>query len=290
MRNAKEELSSIKCTAERERNNVERDQEKELQAWRDNPSWTDQPPKVKVKTQKGSFCHLNIEVTVGLPPDTVFDIFTHPDNKRYFRNIKENISRKILINEESRQVVEVEQAAAWNFLWWSGTFPVHLLVDENRKDFSSKYKQGKTMFMKVFEGCWRVEPLYVDEHLCGKEKPKTREEYRRCSGGRGRIGSKVIMDQIFQPSALLTPPPLSWYLRGITVKTTESMIEDLMSVSARVRSGGSFSHSGHYHPLPDDSDSSFNNNSDGVGLNIKESWRLSRSRKRRRKRSSVLFR
>lgn len=83
--------------------------EKQLQAWRDNPSWIDQPPKVQVrlkvktkrclkqililmflqvKTQNGSFCHLNIEVNVGLPPESVYNIFTHPDNKRYFKNIK----------------------------------------------------------------------------------------------------------------------------------------------------------------------------------------------------------
>lgn len=93
------------------------------------------------------------------------------------------------------------------------------------------------MFMTVFEGCWRVEPLFIDEHLCETLKPKTREDYHRCSNGRGRVGSKVTMDQMFQPSAILTPPPLSWYIRGITIKTTESMIEDLLAVAARIRGG-----------------------------------------------------
>jgi len=41
-----------------------------------------------VKSQNGLFCHLNIEADVGLPPELVYNIFTHPDNKRYFKNIK----------------------------------------------------------------------------------------------------------------------------------------------------------------------------------------------------------
>ncbi|KAL0698950.1 hypothetical protein Bca4012_055072 [Brassica carinata] len=244
--------------------------EKQLQAWRNNPSWIDQPPKVQVKTQNGSFCHLNVEVNVGLPPESVYNIFTHPDNKRYFKNIKESISRKVLMEEGPMQTVEVKQAAAWTFLWWAGTFPVHLIVQENRKNLTSKYKQEKTMFMKVFEGCWRVEPLFIDEHLCDRMKPKTLQDYDSCSNGRGRIGSKVTMDQMFQPSAILTPPPLSWYIRGITIKTTESMIEDLLAEAARIRGGGG--------GAQDDNDEGEN----GVVLekskdeHIKERWRSRR--------------
>ncbi|CAN7059483.1 unnamed protein product [Brassica oleracea var. botrytis] len=246
LKNVKEEnlVKSLKAEIEttHDKHRDEEKLEKQLQAWRNNPSWIDQPPKVQVKTQNGSFCHLNVEVNVGLPPETVYNIFTHPDNKRYFKNIKECISRKVLMEEGPMQTVEVKQAAAWKFLWWAGTFPVHLIVQENRKNLTSKYKQEKTMFMKVFEGCWRVEPLFIDEHLCDRMKPKTLQDYDSCSNGRGRIGSKVTMDQMFQPSAILTPPPLSWYIRGITIKTTESMIDDLLAEAARLRGGGGGGH------------------------------------------------
>ncbi|KAL1222998.1 hypothetical protein V5N11_019493 [Cardamine amara subsp. amara] len=248
--------------------------EKQLQAWRDNPSWTDQPPKVQVKSQNGLFCHLNVEVNVGLPPESVYNIFTHPNNKRYFKNIKENISRKVLIDEGLKQTVEVKQAATWKFLWWAGTFPVHLIVQENRNNLTSNYKQEKTMFMKVFEGCWKVEPLFIDEHLCETSKPKTREDYDKCSNGRGRIGSKVTMDQMFQPSAILTPPPLSWYIRGITVKTTESMIEDLLAEAARLRGGGG----GHIDDQSENDVVLEKNKAE----DIKERWRSHRRSKRRR--------
>ncbi|CAN7127598.1 unnamed protein product [Brassica rapa subsp. narinosa] len=242
LRTVKEQQSMIKPVLEIETtHDEEREEEKlekQLQAWRDNPSWIDQPPNVQVKSQNGLFCHLNAEFNVGLPPKSVYKIFTHPDNKRYFKNIKECISRKVLMEDGPMQTVEVKQAAAWKFLWWAGTFPIHLIVQENRKHLMSNYKQEKTMFMKVFEGCWRVEPLFIDEHLCERLKPKTQEDYDRCTNGRGRIGSKVTMDQMFQPSAILTPPPLSWYIRGITTKTTESMIEDLLAEAARIRGGG----------------------------------------------------
>lgn len=46
------------------------------------------------------------------------------------------ISRKVLVDEGLRQVVEVEQAAIWKFLWWSGTFAIKVVVDQNRADHS----------------------------------------------------------------------------------------------------------------------------------------------------------
>ncbi|KAL6571407.1 hypothetical protein OROHE_003050 [Orobanche hederae] len=49
------------------------------------------------------------------------------------KNIKEVKSRKILVDEGLGQVVEVEQAAIWRFLWWSGTISVHVLVEQNTK-------------------------------------------------------------------------------------------------------------------------------------------------------------
>ncbi|KAB2097435.1 hypothetical protein ES319_A01G170700v1 [Gossypium barbadense] len=171
------------------------DLEKQLQAWRENPSWVNQPPE-----------------------------------------IKEVISRKVLVDEGQRQVVEVEQAALWRFLWWSGTISVRVLVDQNREDHSMKFEQVNTGFMKKFKGQWRIEPIFVDEETCFPFKPKTLAEYCSCSGGKGRIGSKVSLDQLVQP-AIVPPPPISWYLRGITTKTTEMLIHDLVAEADRLTGG-----------------------------------------------------
>nr|KJB61050.1 hypothetical protein B456_009G337600 [Gossypium raimondii] len=169
--------------------------EKQLQAWRENPSWVNPPPE-----------------------------------------IEEVISRKVLIDEGQRQVVEVEQAAWWRFLWWSGTISVHVLVDQNREDYSMRFKQMSTGFMKKFEGYWRVEPFFVDEKTCFPFKPKTWAEYCSCTGGKGRIGSKVSLDQLIQP-AIAPPPPISWYLSGIPAKTTEMLINDLLAEADRLKGG-----------------------------------------------------
>uniref|UniRef100_A0A5B7BHD4 DUF220 domain-containing protein n=1 Tax=Davidia involucrata TaxID=16924 RepID=A0A5B7BHD4_DAVIN len=208
--------------------------DKQLQAWKENPIWADQSPEIKVSVPKGSLCSLNVKVNVGLPPDAVYNIVTDPDNKRVFKNIQEVKSRRVLIDEGLRQVVEVEQAALWRFLWWSGTISVHVLVDQNREDHTMKFKQVKTGFMKKFEGSWKVEPLFVDEKSCSPFKPKTWEDYNSCTGGKGRIGSKVSLEQLIQP-AIVPPPPISWYLRGITARTSEMLINDLVAEAARIR-------------------------------------------------------
>ncbi|RZC71167.1 hypothetical protein C5167_034431 [Papaver somniferum] len=49
---------------------------------------------------------------------------------------QEVISRNVLVDECSRQVVEVEQAAMWKFLWWSGIIAVHVMVGQNIDDHS----------------------------------------------------------------------------------------------------------------------------------------------------------
>ncbi|KAB2052913.1 hypothetical protein ERO13_A12G143400v2 [Gossypium hirsutum] len=206
------------------------DLEKQLQAWRENPIWVNQPPEIKVSVPKGSLCNLKAKVDVGLPPDAVYNIVTDPDNKRVFKNIK------VLVDIGKRQVVDVEQKALWRFLWWSGTISVHVLVDQNREDYSMKFKQVDAGFMKKFEGHWRVEPLFIDEETCFPFKPKTWAEYCSCTGGKGRIGSKVSLDQLIQP-AIVPPPPISWYLRGITSKTTEMLINDLLAEAARLKGG-----------------------------------------------------
>ncbi|XP_057984968.1 uncharacterized protein LOC110631652, partial [Hevea brasiliensis] len=151
------------------------------------------------------------------------------------------ISRKVLLDEGPRQVVEVEQSAVWKFLWWSGTISVHVLVDQNREDLTMKFKQAKTGFIKKFEGCWRAELVFIDEGLCHPLKPKTWADYYSCPGGKGRIGSKLSLEQLIQP-ALVPPPPISWYLIGITSRTTEMIVNDLLAEAARI--GGDFSTAG----------------------------------------------
>ncbi|CAF2045874.1 hypothetical protein YC2023_109876 [Brassica napus] len=46
-------------------------------------------------------------------------------------------------------------------------------------------------FLDTLKGSYSVEPVYVDaERLCKNMTP--REEYRKCSGGKGLIASKAV--------------------------------------------------------------------------------------------------
>lgn len=235
IKNKQEATSAISMRKHKESSSIfEVSLEKQLQAWYENPTWMDQPPVIKVTVPKGSLSHLSVKVNVGFPPDAVYNIVTDPDNKRVFKNIQEVISRRVLVDEGTRQVVDLEQAALWKFLWWSGTIPVHVLVDQNREDHSMRFKQVKTDYMRKFEGCWKVEPVLLDENMCHPFKPKTAKEYMSCTKGKGRIGSLVSLEQIIEP-AVIPPPPISWYLRGITIRTTEMLINDLLAETARIR-------------------------------------------------------
>ncbi|XP_010477660.1 PREDICTED: uncharacterized protein LOC104756729 [Camelina sativa] len=204
--------------------------------------WYDAPPKVKVTTKKG-LCHMNIEMTLGWIPDGVFELFTNPndgplffDMNKHGRQLLEYKSRKVLKKDGPRQIVKVQQALAWDFLWWSGSIPIELIVDENQKKFTAKYKKEKMIFMKVFEGSYKVEPLYADSvRLCKQKEPKSLQEYKTCSGERGRIASKVTMDQYFQPYPPFNLPPFSWFIRDITIKTTTTLLKMLQHASVVLR-------------------------------------------------------
>uniref|UniRef100_A0ACD5Y2R0 Uncharacterized protein n=1 Tax=Avena sativa TaxID=4498 RepID=A0ACD5Y2R0_AVESA len=246
--------------------------ERQLQAWGNNPSWTDQPPEIKVTVPQGSLCNLNLSFKAGLPPDAVYNIIIDPENKRVFKNIKEVISRKVLLDEGSRQVVEVEQAAIWKFLWWSGILSVHVFVDQNRINHTVKFKQGRSGFMKKFEGCWKIEPLFVDKELCLPLDPRTLEEYDSCTAGRGRVGSAITLDQLIEP-ALLPPQPIAWYVRGITARTTEMLVNDLIAETARLRGLASNVDDKHY--TEDNCDANDDLLTEESG-DIKERWRQRR--------------
>ena len=100
-----------------------------------------------------------------------------------------------------------------------------------------KFKQGRIGFMRKFEGCWKIDPILVDKEVCLPLDPCTLDEYDSCTDGRGRVGSAITLDQLIEP-AILPPPPISWYLRGITTKTTEMLVNDLIAETSRLRGIG----------------------------------------------------
>ena len=75
----------------------------------------------------------------------------------------------------------------------------------------------------------------MDQEICSPLQPRTFSEYDYCSASRGRVGSLVTLEQLVQPS-IVPPPPISWYLRGITSRTTEMLVYDLIAEADRIKS------------------------------------------------------
>eukprot|EP00250_Pteridium_aquilinum_P013169 c21177_g1_i1 orf=413-1393(-) len=205
----------------------------QLETWKRNPSWTDHPPHMEVSAPKGTLCHIESTFQLGMPPDALYNIVTDPENKRVFKNIKEVTYRRVLEDEGHRQLVEVEQSAIWRFLCFSGTMSIRIFVDQNRNTHTLKFHLAKEGFMKKFEGTWDVKPVYVDSPHC--ELLESPEDDPVCS--RSRIGSKVHFRQVLQP-ILVPPPPVAWYVRGISRRQTETLIEDLQAEAKRLREEG----------------------------------------------------
>ncbi|WZZ80868.1 hypothetical protein YC2023_101440 [Brassica napus] len=206
--------------------------------------WYDPPPKIRVTNKKGLY-HMNIELTVGTAPDTVYDLMINPKggpffNREKWRDLMKNTSRKVLKENGPKRVIMVEKAVAYNVLSLTTiSIPLHLTMEENRKDLTTKYKKGKVMLMKEFHGDYKVEPIYVDQkRLCKKRLPKSPEEYKKCSGGQGRIGSKLTINHYFQPYRPFNIPPLSWFIHGITIKTSKNLLNALQEMALIVREAG----------------------------------------------------
>ncbi|CAN8304337.1 unnamed protein product [Cochlearia groenlandica] len=219
---------------------------KQLKLWRayeKKHPWHDYPPKIKVKISKDE-CLMNMQFTIGLPPEAVYDMFTNYDNQTYFKKLKrpqtlEHKSSKVVYeDDQEKQVVEVKKDAYWKFLWWSGTILVHINFTEFRKDFYAMYviPTENVMFMKMFEGMWQVEPWYVDsDRYCKPRLPENREEYKRCTRGKGLIASKVTIKHFFQPSNFVNFPPLCWFIRCATINTIKSLAEEFQTQAAVIR-------------------------------------------------------
>ncbi|KAJ4879683.1 hypothetical protein Rs2_36737 [Raphanus sativus] len=203
--------------------------------------WHNPHPKIKVTNKKGLY-HMNIELTVGTAPDTLYGLMIEPKGGPFFdydkwRDLMRNTSRKVLKENGPRRDIMVEKAVAYKFLSLTTiSIPIHLTMVENRKDLTTKYKKGKVMLMKEFHGNYKVEPIYVDqERLCKKKSPKSPEEYKKCSGGRGRVASKLTINHYFEPYPPFNIPPLSWFIRGITIKTSKKLLSALQEMASIVR-------------------------------------------------------
>ncbi|XP_026420918.1 uncharacterized protein LOC113316952 isoform X4 [Papaver somniferum] len=68
---------------------------------------------------------------------------------RSSNGLSEEISFKIL-----KQVVEVEQATMWKFLWWSGIIAVHVMVGQSIDDHSKLFSSTSSSSLCLLFPSW----------------------------------------------------------------------------------------------------------------------------------------
>ncbi|CAI5527555.1 unnamed protein product [Closterium sp. Naga37s-1] len=138
--------------------------ERQMRAWRDDPEWRDEAAQLTVSTPKGTFCQLDCQVTLALPPDAVYNTLCDPYNRRVFKNIKAVKHRKVLEDDGDRQLVEVEQSAAWRFLVFSGSFDTRLLVTQDRAERTVRCMREET-WAGDGESRWKAERNSIVFHV-----------------------------------------------------------------------------------------------------------------------------
>ncbi|CAH8386908.1 unnamed protein product [Eruca vesicaria subsp. sativa] len=225
----------------------------QIKLWREankkRGQYQEPPPTIKVKTdyKLDGLTDMQMEFTMGMPPQAAYDILANQDNISFSREIKgrallKAVSRTVTSEKDKGELdVVVEKELAWKFLFLSGTIPIRLTVQEDPNKLSVSYQKDKTAmnFLDTFEGRYTVEPVYFDaEHLCKRRKPKSLEEYRKCSGGKGLIASKVKVQQSYRTSFPLDLPLLSSYFRRFTIETTKKVAEDLQMRAGDIRGVG----------------------------------------------------
>ncbi|KAL0695271.1 hypothetical protein Bca4012_062451 [Brassica carinata] len=249
----KSENVKSKPVRETETHEEREEMKEQLKLWRDankKEQYYEPPPTVKRSKdyELYSLSDLQMEFTKGLPPQAAYDVLTNQDNKTYSRAIKGRpllvyFSRKVTSEKDEGDqgitlAVEAEKELSWNFLFLSRTTPIRLTCRRPKRTFFVDYLKDEKgiRMMETFRGSYTVEPVYVDaERLCKHMKPKSPEEYRKCSGGRGLIASKVKVDQTFRPASPWDLPLLSSYIRRFTIETTKKVAEDLQIRASDIR-------------------------------------------------------
>lgn len=204
-------------------------------------TWDRHDCKIRVTQPEGFTCKVEMQAKLDFPPEKVFDILVDPDNSRYFTNVSAVTYRNILEDDGAgKQRVEVEQAAAWKFLIFSGVFLTRLFVSQDRNEGSVEFVLAKQGFMKDFTGRWEIRPF--DQHslneLSGKKSLFGDMSYRvKSLLGREKPSSTLVtLEQSILPNR--TPPkffePL---MKRTTCHIVKTIMQDLKDEVNRVKKG-----------------------------------------------------
>mmetsp|Transcript_2997 Transcript_2997/g.5291 ORF Transcript_2997/g.5291 Transcript_2997/m.5291 type:complete len:178 (+) Transcript_2997:2-535(+) len=107
---------------------------------------------------------------INMSSAAVYFVLTNPENYKVFRNERSPSKRTVLFDDGIHQRVEIMSAGHWKFLRFSGSFPVHLLVEQNSTTKKVAFRLLSQNFMQVFEGSWSVQPLNANSSIVSLEQ------------------------------------------------------------------------------------------------------------------------
>uniref|UniRef100_A0A7S1XIM4 Coenzyme Q-binding protein COQ10 START domain-containing protein n=1 Tax=Erythrolobus australicus TaxID=1077150 RepID=A0A7S1XIM4_9RHOD len=161
-------------------------------------------------------CKVDLSGSVDIQADHVFRLLTHPENHVVFRNQRPARLRNVLWNDGHRQTIEIVQEAVWRFLMFSGSFAVHIIVDQDSILRRIKYRTVKPGFMRRFEGIW-----------CVQGNPRRRE----------RADTSVVhLSNLFE-LAIAPPRPMRGLVLSIASHVTSNVYNDFRNETLRIKRG-----------------------------------------------------
>jgi hypothetical protein len=123
------------------------------------------------------------------------------------------------------------QACSWRFLAFSGSFNVHLAVEEDAAARALVFKLIKSSFMRDFEGRWLVTPAPSSSSSSSSSSSGSSDGG---SSGRSRVEHVLAVEPIVP-----MPAAISRYTKGIFTRQVANILRDLeREIAAQTAQGG----------------------------------------------------
>ena len=125
---------------------------------------------------RGHLARIRCVAFFPVSPEVIFAVLTNPDNSGVFRDVSDCCSRKLLNEEKSLRVVEVEQLGKVRLggpgpLGREVTFRTRLRVTEDArgapKKLTTRFELLGSDVLSTFDGTWTLEPKKDDEEGSG---------------------------------------------------------------------------------------------------------------------------
>ncbi|KAF5840412.1 hypothetical protein DUNSADRAFT_16789 [Dunaliella salina] len=194
--------------------------------------------KICVKEGGGFLYQLLLNQKLGYSPEEVWKVLTEPNAPDVFRSVKKCLYRNVLEDDkQGHRKIAVAHEAVARFLFLSVTFQTDLLIWEDDKARTIKFKTAREGFMKKFDGAWHVQPYSRQAIESSNQSTSHAGQTYNLSwlaDAAQRFGpataqkdaSWISLEQSILPRAP-APPGIKQLIKGLCARQLQNMIEDL---------------------------------------------------------------